>query len=696
MYPSTTALRRWLQRTQDSKAEKVTFSEALLGHKILFYVIYKLRNFTVYSLLLMSMHLLEFYLLTRVFSYTRLESPILIRVLSFAISSGWWGGLEVLRDKTRAVENEKDVEAAKQLGNWNVLTFGVAGAIGLTSAALIVMAYTKTGLAQLRDFYFAAIFMGLSLHLIAETARSGIYSAHQIRQPFFSQFIGPITGLITLGGFWFFVGRYTLVISALLTALVTDGLMLYYVQRSKRLYRWPKPKWPSVSQFKLFLMGLFSTKEFALATCAYLFIDISQILIVLLSFTEHNIAIASSLFILFYFIDPLFQADSNWATRFYTDLKKYSARPIAPFMPDFNRKMLLLTPFIGLFYWTIAVLFAVGYFTQSAYIFSLILLVLFVLRAGIAYLQLLAFCEKRYLDIILSGGLILLSVLIMPISSSLAIQFLILISFLFASFFSIRKPRLPALRQAAAKDKTMHYKNWFMGLAGVSQPVQIFRLTIIPQTTSEQRTRLINNLQLNPKPSWLWLDYQTLLGFIENPAADVLTFLPQMTAHNAGLILSCQAGPIVATGQQALQYAYSQQLPLLLPASLHSLQSNASNAISQLEYPQLLTQFTAQFPYGCVLDKGQANYPNFLFTGRYGFAIYCQNLLEQLQKYMVTPCQTMNGNEFSISVIFLKAIHPVIFIIPLSYENRTAAKSWNLSLYLWNVRHWLMSKFRPE
>lgn len=181
--------------------------------------------------------------------------------------------------------------------------------------------------------------------------------------------------------FWWWVGVYTIVFTLILTRSISTFVSLHFTSRSQKNLQYPEIVFPSLKEFVVFLRKLTSWEFFA-AALAFSVIDISGILIGLLSLTHHAPIFAGSAFILFYFINPLLKPDSDWALLFYFDLKKFQGTELEPFLPMLTKKVLLISPVIGLFFWCMAIIATAGYFHQDVYLISLIFFVLFTLRAS--------------------------------------------------------------------------------------------------------------------------------------------------------------------------------------------------------------------------------------------------------------------------------------------------------------------------
>lgn len=385
----------------------MSINEALFSKNILAYIIFRLRYFSLNVIFTMGVHVLEFYFITIIFSNYHLEHLILFRAGIFVINAGWWGMLEVMLSRIRTLPRTDPKTLACEMGNWQFLALLLGVICALISLIFIFFALNRS---PVENFYIAAVLLQLGIHFFVEVRRASIYAKFRIARPFLSIMILPLANVFFLVTFWWLLGDYALAINALCSALLSTVISLHYIHRAYIIHQWPTPIWPTLQEFWHCIPNAF-VSEFFWAGLASILISLEGIIIWLIYYENMQSGVHNTYYKLLYFISPLLNTSATCGRLFYFDNKKYNDSLLKRCMPSFNARRLHLTPFICLFYWLITALFCIGYFQENTYSFSLLLLVFFVLRSSMAYLQIVSFSKRYYRDVILICLIILCSLI---------------------------------------------------------------------------------------------------------------------------------------------------------------------------------------------------------------------------------------------------------------------------------------------
>lgn len=671
-------IQEWINKQKRKKEGFVSFNEALFGKNILAYIIFRLRYFSINVIFTMAVHVLEFYFLTVIFTSTHLESLILFRAAIFVINAGWWGMLEVMRSRIRHLHNsQQNSLLAQELGNWQFLVILLSGGCFITSFIFGTLAFIQIGSQHvLENSYIAAVIFQLGLHIFVEVRRSGIYAKFRVFRPLLSILLLPCASIAFLMLFWWLAGGYTLVLNTFCSAILSSAISLYYIKNAYTTHQWPKPIWPKLKEFWHFIPQIF-IPEFFWAGLASILISLEGMLIWIMYYYSLNHADYNDYYKLFYFIAPLLNASSTWGRLFYFDIKKCSISSLNRFINSFNTRVLYITPLIGFFYWLITALFYVGYFQENAFSFSLLLLIFFILRSSMAYLQINAFSNRYYLDVVFSGLIILISVFGFISIESIYLNVLILISVLFLGNVYIYKPHFMPVTNSI--NINYSFSDWLNALVHHQKPATIISFTIDAKIPWKNKIRLQKILSNTfQSPCLFWIDRHNLILFFAPNGLNLKDSLSLISIETAGIIEGYRLCADAVNGPQALQ-------DLLKENTLLSLENinllNESHLILPKEYDAIVTEFIHNFPFGICYefkDKKLVIHHSRKIPEN---SAYYRILVQLVKKSLASPLENNEGMNFSVSVYCDEKNNTLIFIMPVSYENYKLVKAWNLAVF---------------
>ncbi|VEB39404.1 Uncharacterised protein [Legionella sainthelensi] len=677
MYQSQT-IQEWINKQKRKKESFVSFNEALFGKNILAYIIFRLRYFSINVIFTMAVHVLEFYFLTVIFTSTHLESLILFRAAIFVINAGWWGMLEVMRSRIRHLHNsQQNILLARELGNWQFLAILLSGGCFITSFIFGILAFVEIGSQPLLvNFYIAAVIFQLGLHLFVEVRRSGIYAKFRVFRPLLSILLLPCASIAFLVIFWWLAGGFTLVLNTFCSAILGSTLSLYYIKKAYTTHQWPTPMGPTLKEFWHFIPQIF-IPEFFLAGLASILISLEGMLIWIMYYYSLHHTAYNDYYKLFYFIAPLLNASSIWGRLFYFDIKKCSISSLNRFINSFNTRVLYITPLIGFFYWLITALFYVGYFQENAFSFSLLLLIFFILRSTMAYLQINAFSNRYYLDVVISGLITLISVFGFISIESLYLHVLILFSVLFLGNVYIYKPHFMPVKNSV--NINYSFSDWLCALIHHQKPTTIISFTIetkIPWKNKVQLQKILSTAFQSPY--LFWITSHNLLLFFPSNDLNLKDTLSLISIETAGIIESYRVCVDTVNGLQGLQDLLKENS--LLPIEKIKL-LNESQFVLPKEYQAILTEFAHHFPLGICYEFKENKLVIHHTKKIPENSDYYRVLARLVKKSLASPLEKNEGMNFSVSVYCDVKNNTLIFIMPISYENYKLVNAWNLAVF---------------
>jgi hypothetical protein len=388
-----------LNKLDKNKSRYVSFCDGTLGDRMLGYIWYRLRYFSIKSLLLIFVHCIEFYLLFIVFSYQVAVSILTFRIIGFIASSFWWGALESLRDTIRKLsKNKQNTEIALLNKRWMMSAYGFAILVSLAFIALLIAKSMDIPTQHNGLFYFyaIAILIEVNVRLIVLTMHSTCFATQRVYRPFYSIIAPPIAGLIVLAILWVPLGGYGLVISG----LTQTGLALYWSWHfSKRMLQHKRIPIKHTTKRQPPILA----KNAVPSAISSLFMEGSGIIILILL---HD-------FTSFYLLIPLISICFNWSKLFYFDNIKYQDFWLKALLDKFNKAAHYVSIIIAVSLTLIAYLVLATITSHHDPILILGLLLFFISRALLSIKQIILFTQRNYFKLIAYNSCLLIFILIL-------------------------------------------------------------------------------------------------------------------------------------------------------------------------------------------------------------------------------------------------------------------------------------------
>lgn len=658
---------QWLEKQQRFQERFVSVNHLLLSPNSLAYLYYRLRYFSFNTLLQIMIHIVEFTLLINLFSQAHLYSLVVLRSVGLVIFGAWWGALEVMRIRIRHASKAKDKKAIiEEISLWLVLASCLAAAILLIGMPYLYQACSNVlhGQAEVFDIYVFVIFFQIACQLLIRAFHSGAFALRRVYRPFWS-ISGPyVLGFVCLIAFWPLLGLYSLPFSFFISSSLSLFWTWLYTQRMYQLLRYDEIRRIKPRDFLNFLCKL-PYYELSLAAASGLVMHLESLLILMMFMVPDDAGNTAQLAYVFYLLSPLVRAGFDWVRLFYFDMKRFTDRWQQRFVLRLKHRLNKASLLMGLIAWLIAI----GV-TQTIYPVSwdalVMLLPFFLLRSVLALDQLYAFCQHRYYLVLVSGGLLVLPLLLgQHYGVNEQTNWLLLLSGLVLGFLSIRSLTLPMVRSIAIPAHVMSCYDWLLTVKATLRDCTLFsarfpeaKMQHYPRSISRHLAELLHNHGWVSKLSSQQLLY-CKLGKVNSTAEETIWISQQ----SAGLVSGLQHTSTHRDGASALLDAQQQSF-----FGEPSTQRCTPDSFKQL------------FPNGLTIDLADPD-SSLLVDAR----VY-DEIARGLVGFMSAPLQTQNNNKLRF-VCAAVSRDGVTQIYTVSRQDCTASEflAWQYIVHAHNI-----------
>lgn len=394
---------RWFERTARRKRTPVALYSCLLTGRIGAYFAYRLRYPFLISVVRFAVHVAEFFILLTSLGGVAAFTVMVLRAGSLIVAGGWWGLLEVMRDRLRKFARAGDREASdNEIGRWLLLSV-IVGLVVAAAGAAAVWALSRTGASPVARLYALLIVVELAADIPVRTLHSGIYATRRVYKPIWSMFVSTVIQLGILGIGFYLYPAVAIVASIVLSNAIAIAITLHYCSAAYRLAGLRPalpagqrlPRIPLRLGFETTLAGLSLRLDAALvlALIGFYGTDTRTFDLTAGAASWENL----DAFRFFYLILPLFRSTYDSAGIFYFDLVRLRSAPaLRALQVWFFRRLLWVTPIIGLFFWSLAAVLATTILHDVPLSFLLALIPMFVLRSAIGVYQMRLFADGRF------------------------------------------------------------------------------------------------------------------------------------------------------------------------------------------------------------------------------------------------------------------------------------------------------------
>lgn len=229
------SIQKWLNN-QAQKKEKATLIEyGLLTGSMGGYYWYRLRYFTLRTLLAAIIFAIEVKILVIGLGVDALTYALGPRILIGLLTSGWWASLENMRSEIRKEKREEKpylipkiilswLNYSKALSQW----VGVGG-LGLVCIAVALTPDMKVGPLTL---YWISLLLRLCIEIPLRTYHSSVYATRRIYRPLVWIIFSEILGFALFLGLRPSIGAWSVGISALITLLSSTLISYHYISKT--------------------------------------------------------------------------------------------------------------------------------------------------------------------------------------------------------------------------------------------------------------------------------------------------------------------------------------------------------------------------------------------------------------------------------------------------------------------------------
>ncbi|CAM4443130.1 hypothetical protein MB901379_03145 [Mycobacterium basiliense] len=491
---------RWFEHAGRRENRSVSLYTSLLTGKLFAYFGYRLRFTLLIATARFAVHVLEFLILISSLGGLAAYTVMVLRIASMVVGGGWWGLLEVMRERIRGffLAGERDA-AETEIGRWLVLSlFAALTLASAVGAALVVL--RPSGHDPVAQVYAFLVVLELAIGFPVRVIHSGVYATRRIYRPIWSMFARTLVqlGLLTVG--FYYYPTTAIIVAIIASNAIGIWITVHYTLEVYRLTGlWPRTGQAAYAVWRLLpKIPLWQGVQTALCGLA-LRLDAVLVLAIVgvygTSTRSFDLTAGVSAwrhvdaFQFFYLVLPLLCGAYEGAGLFYFDFVRLRSNPaLAEFRVYFFHKLLWVMPAIGVFFWSLAAALAMFVLHDVPFSFLLALLPLFVVRSVIGSYQIRLFAEGHSGTHIASLGL--LAVLLwlvwmdrnpasdlIQITAALTTELIVLINV--QHFWDRRPPPLPTL---------LTLGDWIRSLAHEPGPVHVGAIALAKSITPKQRS----------------------------------------------------------------------------------------------------------------------------------------------------------------------------------------------------------------
>lgn len=491
---------RWFERTARGKTRPLSLYAALLTDRLPAYFAYRLRYPFLISGVRFAVHVVEFFVLLSSLGGVTAFTVMVLRAGGMIVSGGWWGLLEVMRERLRRYARVGKVDTAeREIGSW-LLLGSLLAIVVIAAAAVMLLAFNVSGNDPVARVYAFLIVVELAIDFPVRVLHAGIYATRRVYKPIWSMFIPVAVQLAILStGFYLYPG-VAIIASIIVSNAIGVWIAVHFCLEMYRLTGL-RPKLDTHRlwrQLPTIPLGLgFET------TLAGLSLRLDAVIVLaLVGFYGTNArtfdltaAMTSwqhiDAFQFFYLILPLFRGTYESAGIFYFDLVRMRNTPaLRELKLLFFRRLVWATPLIALYFWLLTAVLGLFVLHDVPFSFLLALLPMFMARSAIGVYQMRLFAAGRFgthiATLLLLAGLLWLVWLnpnpagdLIQITAAMIVQLIVLIDI--QHIRDRRDPPLPAL---------VPLREW-AELADGDPDSPKGALAIPASTTTKQRSQIV-------------------------------------------------------------------------------------------------------------------------------------------------------------------------------------------------------------
>lgn len=659
------SLNQWKARKQKSRNSFSSLYDMLLGNKIFSYIYFRLRYFALKTGIGYVFHLITFYFLLSHLGSTIFNSFIIVSVISLLASGFWWGTLEWLRSNIRyhqRIYKHKRVVTEIQL--WLVFSFMLSAVSIILALYFGYRAFAAPVAKNLfLTIYLVCVLVNLGLEFPIRVYHSGMFALKRIYRPMWSVVGIDIAVSLLLLALFPLLHIYAIVVVYVIRSFSKAGISWYFSRKSYQFLGW---RFPGLT-LKL-VRGYISKLPVAilmLLGVSAVFLHLDNFLIFSVAKLTHHIASDQhDLLVSLYFILPLMHAGYEWTQLFYFDSKRLLREDNMLLNKRFEKILNIVSPIIGLGLGVIACVLTFFLKPELTSLSAMLVIPWLMLRSNITYLQISAFTEYRYLDVIISTCIIVApSFLILSYSHSMGGMFGFMCLFGVFAFLYLKNVKTIVFTHAS--DNTvgtlslLNYK-----LFKERRPVIVVKL-VLAQHLLQAKSIFCDELLepcLNMFDAMAWLDSYTLIAYVN----DDLAVVEKVNALNAGIIKDIHH--------------------LMFTPSSHSLERYLSFLQEDKKPHQLLTKTN-------FIAQCKATYPNVIICDPLDGKMLpkqfnAASVMRDINSWLASPLSAECTKTYIVACLHNGETIVALLLMPLDrLVNRQMLNEWQESVFWYNCSY---------
>ena len=491
----------WLDRASRRSDRPVSLYPCLITGRFAGYLRYRLRYPMLIATVRFAVHVAEFFILMSSLGGVAAFIVMVLRAGSLVVAGGWWGLLEVMRQRLRAFAAAGDREASgAEIGRWLVLG-GVLALAAVAAGAAVLLLRSPAGADPVARLYAFLVVVEFAIDLPVRVLHSGVYATRRVYKPPWSMFVPIVVQLAILGVGFFFYPAAAIVVAIVVSNALSIWITVHFTLEVYRLMglrpTFTAPVWrdlpaiPPRLGVETTLSGLSFRLDAILVLALVGFYGTSTRTFDLTAGMPSWQQIDAFQF--FYLVLPLFRGTYESSGIFYFDLVRLGGKPeLRRLALTFFGKLLWSAPVVALFFWVQAAALGTLVLRDVPLSFLLALIPMFGLRSLIGIYQIRLFAEGRYgIHLATLALLIVLMWLVwlnpnpagdlLQITAAMIVQLIVLINL---QHLSDRKdPPLPTLLGPG---------EWTGALAAETGPTESGALRIAESVTPRQKSAVVD------------------------------------------------------------------------------------------------------------------------------------------------------------------------------------------------------------
>lgn len=466
-------LAAWLEH-QAKREERILYlADALLTNRFWAYACYRLRYFFGRHLAEIAVHGVKVLFLYHIFSRRAFVAILVAHAVAGLLGNFWWGALEVMRDRVRRLyRTGKPHLIAREISRWLTASGVLAGSTLVAAGAWVVwsLAYERQpfGLAH---FYGLSILVRLSLEFVTRTFHSGIYAIRRVYRPLWAMIGVEVVGFMGFLSLWPVLGPWGFPISTMIAAITVTALAMHYTLRTYRLLG--VEAFQAVELKSVMHIWRGSLGDFFSAGLSYAVMKLDSVLVLGLFGSRATLADSNDLFVLFFIISPTIQAGFDWAQLFYFDLKRLEVKTLAHMRQRYEQRVIRLAWVLGVLFWGLACLTGTLISQRSLGDLYWLMAPFFVSRSLLASVEVGAFSNRRYGQLLRIALLWLLGFSVIAAGSGSDQNKLVILSLVTFVMFLVLRSRQGSFQREIKDPVLTSVLDWLARVSDIKRPVRI-------------------------------------------------------------------------------------------------------------------------------------------------------------------------------------------------------------------------------